>query len=67
MRTNLKVFRVKNGLTQGEIAAKIGYTRATFSAIESGERDGRDTFWKALQKAFNIPDSEMWGLKKIDE
>lgn len=67
MRTNLKVFRIKKGLTLEEFASKIGYTRATVSAIETGKRDGRDTFWRAVQNAFNIPDAEMWGLKKLDE
>lgn len=63
MRKNLKLFRVKQDLTQAEIAAKIGCTRATYSAIESGSRDGRKTFWRDLQKAFGIPDAEMWSLQ----
>lgn len=67
MRMNLKVFRVKKGLTQDEIAEKIGYTRAAYSAIEAGKRDGRESFWNALQNGFNIPDAEMWALKKNDK
>ena len=66
MRTNLKVFRVKQNLTQDEIAEKIGYTRSSYSTIETGERNGRDAFWNALQQTFNIPDDEMWALKKND-
>lgn len=62
MRTNLKLFRVKQCLSQDEIAAKIGCTRATYSSVESGKRDGRLAFWHDLQKAFNIPDSAMWAL-----
>ena len=65
-RTNLKVFRVKLNLTQDEMADKIGYTRQSYSAIEAGERNGRDAFWNTLQEAFNIPDDEMWALKKND-
>ena len=64
MRMNLKVFRIKKGLSQTEIAEKIGYSRATYTAIESGKRDGRQSFWIALQKAFNIPDAEMWSMKR---
>lgn len=67
MRTNFKVFRIKQGLTLEEFAEKIQYTRATVSAIETGKRNGRDAFWKAVQNAFNIPDAEMWGLKQLDE
>ena len=64
MRTNLKVFRTKHNLTQSEIAEKIGCVRETYQSIESGVREGRDVFWHDLQKAFDIPDSEMWALKK---
>ena len=67
MRKNLKVFRVQNDLTQAEIADKIGCTRATYSAIECGTREGRKTFWKDLQKAFNVPDAEMWSLTINEE
>ena len=47
-----------------EMAKKIGCTRATYSAIEAGNRDGRRTFWKDLQRAFNISDEDMWALMK---
>ncbi len=63
MRTNLKIFRVRLHLTQAEIAEKIGCTRATYTAIECGKRDGRKTFWRDLQTAFNIPDADMWALQ----
>lgn len=66
-RTNLKLLRVKSKLTQEQMADKIGCTRATYSAIECGTRNGRDTFWTDFQKAFNIPDEELWGYMKKDE
>ena len=66
MRTNLKVFRIKRHLSQEEISEKIGCSRATYCAIEYGVREGRKTFWNDLQKAFNLPDSEMWQLMKND-
>ena len=66
MRTNLKLFRVKMMLSQDEIAEKIGCTRATYSSIESGKRDGRLAFWNDLQKAFGISDADMWALLRID-
>ena len=64
MRTNLKVFRVKQHLSQEEMAEKIGFSRGAYTAIESGKRDGRQSFWMALQKAFDISDEQMWALKK---
>lgn len=66
MRTNLKLFRVAHKMTQQQIADAIGYQRATYAAIESGKRTGRQTFWLDFQKAFNISDSEMWELMKLD-
>lgn len=66
MRTNLKLFRVKRGLTQEEISDLIGCARATYSMIETGKREGRRSFWNALQKAFNVADDEMWELMKVE-
>ena len=66
-RTNLKIFRVKNKLSQEKMAAKIGCTRATYSAIEKGKRDGRRAFWLDFQTAFDVPDGELWGLMKRDD
>lgn len=65
-RTNLKIFRVKQHMTQAEFSEKIGYQRATYAAIEKGKRGGRQRFWKDLQQAFNIPDGEIWELMKND-
>jgi hypothetical protein len=48
------------------MAEKIGCTRVTYATIEGGTRNGRDYFWVALQKAFSIPDADMWKLKKKD-
>ena len=67
MRKNLKLFRTNKFLSQQEIADKIGVTRSTYANIENGVREGRKTFWKLLQAAFDIPDEEMYGLMKNDE
>lgn len=66
MRTNLKVFRVAHKLTQAEIAAKLGVSRQTYAYVERGERLGTQSFWDTLQQVFNVPDSEMYSLMKID-
>lgn len=65
IRTNLKLFRVKNNLTQEEIAEKIGCIRATYSAIENGKRTGRNNFWDDLQVAFALTAAEIEELKRI--
>lgn len=66
-RTNLKVFRTQQKMSQEDMAFKIGCTRATYSSIESGKRTGRQAFWLDFQKAFNIPDADLWGYMKLDE
>lgn len=65
-RRNLKVFRVKHGLTQVEMAAKIGVSRSVYSDVEAGRRKSCSiAFLRKLQAAFDIPDEEMWALSKI--
>lgn len=63
-RTNLKVFRVRLGLTQGEIAREIGVCRSTYAEIEAGKRECNTRFLKKLQNVYKIPDAEMWALTK---
>ena len=53
-------------LSQSEMAKKIGCSRATYSSIECGSRNGRVAFWKKLQRAFDIPDAELGGLMRND-
>lgn len=65
-RTELIVFRTRQKLTQDEMAALIGVTRSRYAMIEKGTRNGQQSFWNALQKAFNIPDAEMWTLMRKD-
>lgn len=67
LRTNLKIFRVKHRLSQEEMAKKLGYSRATYAAIESGKRAGKQVFWIDFQEAFNVPDEELWGYMKNEE
>ena len=67
MRKGLFMFRQSMLLSQKEMAARIGCNRATYSAIETGKRDGRITFWRNLQTAFNVSDAELGGLMRIDK
>lgn len=67
VRTNLKVLRVKNNLSQMDIAERIHCTRATYAAIENGLRSGSIRFWESLQTAFDIPDDQMWELMKVEQ
>lgn len=65
-RTNLKIFRIKQHLTQADLAAVIGCNRSTYAAIEKGTRNGSvGGFWNKLQKAF--PTENIGELMKVDE
>ena len=67
MRTNLKVFRTQQKMTQSEFAKAVGCSLSQYGMIEQGRRDGKQSFWTKLQTTFNIPDSKMWELVKLDE
>lgn len=64
-RTNLKLLRVKNKMTQAEFAALIGCNRLTYAAIENGARTGRKIFWKSIERLF--PHENIMELMKVDE
>lgn len=64
-RTNLKLFRVAQKMTQAEFAEKIGCNRGTYAAIEKGTRNGLAGFWLKLQAAF--PAANIGELMKVDE
>ena len=66
-RKKLQLLRISHNLTQQAMADKLGVKRETYIKIEHGERNPRPEFWDSLQKAFNIPDAEMWAYQKGGE
>lgn len=66
-RKKLKLFRVERDLNQGDMSAKIGFSRSLYTLIERGERDGSLDFWQSFQRAFNVSDADMWGFMKREE
>jgi len=66
MRTKLKVFRIKQKLSQHKMAARVGYERAYYGHIERGYQEGSATFWARLQKAFGLTDNEVQELRELD-
>lgn len=59
---SLKVFRARRGLTQEQMASKMGWSRQYYAKAENGRSNGSITFWNRLQHAFNVPDEEMWAI-----
>lgn len=66
VRHNLYMFRCDKRLTQAQIAAEIGVSRQVYAYVEKGKRSGNQAFWDNLQKAFNVPDTEMYALQKLE-
>lgn len=60
--TSLKILRVRQGLTQEEMAKKLNMSRQAYAKIENGQGDGNITFWSKVQRTFNISSEEMWDL-----
>ncbi|MCI9174443.1 MAG: helix-turn-helix transcriptional regulator [Lachnospiraceae bacterium] len=54
LRKNLKEARQKAGMTQQQMADKLGINERYYKAIESGERLGSIWIWDMLEDIFNI-------------
>jgi len=61
---SLKIFRARYGLTQADMAEKMGWSRQYYAKTENGRSLGSVSFWIKMQNAFEIPDREMWPLVK---
>lgn len=65
-KTELRVLRAKNGLTQQGMADILGINRSTYSQIESGKRKGSVEFWAKMQSKFDYSDTEILELMKCE-
>ena len=54
MRRNLKKARLELGLTQQQLADKLGIDLRYYKAIESGERLGAIWIWDQLEDALGV-------------
>lgn len=59
MRKNLKEARQKAGMTQQEVAEKLGITVRMYQRIESGNALGKITHWDNLEDLFNVPQRKL--------
>ena len=59
---SLKMLRLKNGLSQEEMARKLGMSRQNYGLIETGKAPGNIRFWSKVQQEFNISGADMWEL-----
>lgn len=54
MRTNLKKARQAAGMTQKQVAEKLGISEIAYRQIENGKRDGKIIYWDMLEDLFNL-------------
>ncbi len=54
MRKNLKEARQKAGMTQKEVAEKLGIQERYYQHIEAGQRTGNFIIWDELEDLFNV-------------
>ena len=59
MRKNLKEARQKAGMTQQQVAEKLGITIRSYQRIENGELLGSIKNWDALEDLFGIHQREL--------
>lgn len=65
-RTSLKLFRVQHGLSQEQIAEKLGFCRGHYAKFENGTQDVTLRFLEALATAFGITFDEAKEITKRD-
>lgn len=54
MRENLKKARKEAGMTQEQVAEKIGISLVYYQKIEQGTRTGDFYIWDTLEDLFNV-------------
>ena len=54
MRINLRKERMKNGMTQQQVADSIGITITYYSYIELGKQTGSIKIWDKLEDLFGV-------------
>ncbi len=65
--SRLKGLRVSKGLTQDQLALRLGVTKSIISAYESGTRYPSLEMLVKLSKSFNVSSDYLLGLNKKQE
>lgn len=64
---NLKTLRLQNGLTQAQVAQKLGVTKSVISAYETGLRLPSYDILINISKIFRVSTDFLLGLENIRE
>lgn len=66
MGLELKLFRIKKGMSQEKFAAEIGYSREHYRQIEIGARDYTVRFMDNMRSRFNLTEKEFLKIMEKD-
>lgn len=61
-RRGLRVLRAKEGLTQAQMAERLGMSRSTYGLVEGGKAPASMRFVKALASGFGMAEAEAFGI-----
>lgn len=64
MRDTLKFKRLLKGLTQKDVAEKIGVSVQFYSMLEKGQRGATDRVWAAIKDTVGLTDIQLARIKK---
>lgn len=64
--TTLRELREKHGMSQEEVAHRVGLTRVAYSRYESGQSEPKLTNFLAIAKFYQIPLKELATLMRYD-
>ena len=60
LANKIRELRLKAGLTQGELAEKVGYDRTTIVKWENGSKEPLASTVKAIANVLNVTVSELY-------
>jgi len=63
VKNKVQSIRIKEGITQKELAVAIGATRQTVIAIEKGNYTPSVLLALKISKFFNVPTENIFGIK----
>ncbi len=66
MENNIRVERTRQKMTQGELAERIGVSRQSIIAIESGKYAPSTVLALKMARVFGIPVEELFSLEEGD-
>lgn len=65
LRNRIKVFRAEHGLTQSDLAERIGVSRKTISTIEVGRFVPSTVIALLIARHFDVPVEEVFWIEDV--